>query len=79
MNTHLTRKPIRPVLVGLGLLALAALVLFWGRDSSARMRTMNRPLPEFQNQSQDFWINSKPLKAADLKGRVVLLEVWTSI
>ena len=79
MNPPLNRKSIRPLLAGLALLTLAALVLFWGRDSSARISTINRPLPEFQNQSQDHWINSKPLKTADLKGKVVLIEVWTSI
>ncbi|MCG8335468.1 MAG: hypothetical protein MJE63_13170 [Proteobacteria bacterium] len=35
-------------------------------------------LPEFTGKSTDLWINSKPLKLADLKGNVVLIEVWTS-
>jgi len=34
-----------------------------------------RPLPEFQGISQ--WLNSDPLKAADLKGSVVLVQIWT--
>ncbi len=35
-------------------------------------------LPEFPRQDADAWLNSKPLKAADLRGQVVLLEVYTS-
>lgn len=37
------------------------------------------PMPEFTTTSEKLWINSKPLKKADLKGKVLLLEVWTSI
>ncbi len=36
-------------------------------------------MPEFSSTSQAFWINSKPLKRAGLRGKVVLLEVWTSV
>ena len=32
-------------------------------------------LPEFQGISQ--WLNSEPLKIADLKGKVVLVQFWT--
>jgi hypothetical protein len=35
-------------------------------------------LPEFKNTSPDAWINSPPLTAASLRGKVVLLEVYTS-
>lgn len=34
-----------------------------------------RSLPEFQGISQ--WLNSAPLKTADLKGNVVLVQIWT--
>lgn len=37
------------------------------------------PMPEFTATSAESWLNSKPLTKADLKGKVVLLEVWTSI
>ena len=37
------------------------------------------PLPEFHNQNEKYWINSKPLSLADLKGKVVLIEIWTSV
>lgn len=34
-----------------------------------------KSLPEFQGISQ--WLNSAPLKIADLKGKVVLVQFWT--
>ncbi|MBF0288452.1 MAG: hypothetical protein HQM14_11595 [SAR324 cluster bacterium] len=37
------------------------------------------PMPEFTTTVPDQWINSKPLQTADLKGKVILLEIWTSI
>ena len=36
-------------------------------------------MPEFTTSSEQLWVNSKPLKKSDLKGKVLLLEVWTSI
>ena len=33
--------------------------------------------PEIPHQSEDDWINSKPLKFADLKGKVVVVNFWT--
>jgi thiol-disulfide isomerase/thioredoxin len=34
-------------------------------------------LPEFTHTSASEWINSAPLTRADLKGKVVLVDVWT--
>jgi len=34
-----------------------------------------RPAPDFQGI--DTWLNSKPLKAEDLRGKVVLVDFWT--
>ena len=39
----------------------------------------SKPMPEFINRSPAAWINSKPLTKADLSGKVVLIEIWTSI
>ncbi len=36
-----------------------------------------RAMPEFNNTNPEQWFNSTPLKRADLKGKVVLLDVWT--
>ena len=33
--------------------------------------------PEFTHTEASNWINSTPLKLADLKGKVVLLDIWT--
>ena len=33
--------------------------------------------PEFTTTDAKYWINSKPLKWEDLKGKVVFLDVWT--
>lgn len=35
-------------------------------------------LPSFTAKTDDLWINSKALKTDELKGKVVLVEVWTS-
>lgn len=35
------------------------------------------PLPEFIHTHQQEWINSKPLSKGDLKGQVVLIDIWT--
>ncbi len=36
-----------------------------------------KPLPQFTATSPDRWLNSEPLRVGDLRGDVVLLEVWT--
>jgi thiol-disulfide isomerase/thioredoxin len=35
------------------------------------------PLPEFTQQAPAAWLNSAPLKVADLAGSVVLIDFWT--
>lgn len=37
------------------------------------------PLPEFTSDAPEHWINSKPLTTGQLKGKVLLVEVWTSV
>jgi hypothetical protein len=59
--------------------ALALAALLWAQGASAQVKLTDIPMPELRNQSREFWINSKPLTKADLKGSVVLIEVWTSI
>ena len=36
-------------------------------------------LPEFERRSPEAWINTEPLTRADLRGKVVMIEIWTSV
>jgi hypothetical protein len=36
-----------------------------------------RPAPEFPHADPAAWINSAPLRMSALRGKVVLLDVWT--
>ncbi|HZM70160.1 MAG TPA: hypothetical protein VFB95_07315 [Candidatus Cryosericum sp.] len=36
-----------------------------------------RPAPEFPTQDPALWINSPPLSMSGLRGRVVLIDIWT--
>lgn len=36
-----------------------------------------RPLPAFTATAADDWLNSAPLRVEDLRGKVVLVDVWT--
>lgn len=57
-------------------LALAALMGFMTLAASggAAASLLGKAAPEFTNQT---WINSEPLRLADLRGKVVLIEFWT--
>jgi thiol-disulfide isomerase/thioredoxin len=54
-------------------LVLAALLAFTAAPAAA---TPER-LPEFTSQAPSDWFNGGPLRVADLRGRVVLVDVWT--
>ena len=79
METENTgRKKSRAGLWGLALAAVVALGL--GEIYSAsKIQARGRAMPEFSETSADKWINSTPLRKAHLRGKVVLLEIWTSI
>lgn len=36
-----------------------------------------RPAPDFPTRDRSGWINSPPLTMAGLRGRVVVLNIWT--
>jgi thiol-disulfide isomerase/thioredoxin len=44
---------------------------------SAQDLDPSRLAPEFTHTSAEAWINSVPMKLADLEGRVVLIDFWT--
>lgn len=63
---------VRPLVLSIGALVLAALaggVLAQGRGAA-----MDRAAPEIVGGP---WINSQPLTAEALRGRVVFVEFWT--
>ncbi len=62
--------------------AAALLATCCWQMSGHAVATDSRPAPEFPSQETGRWINSKPLKMTGngdngLRGKVVLLNVWT--
>jgi hypothetical protein len=55
--------------------ALAAALLAGGACGAQEPASMRGKAPELEGISH--WVNSKPLKLADLKGQVVVLHFWT--
>ncbi len=54
---------------------LILLTLFYLANTQAKSNSFN--LPEFTQEDAQQWINSNPLKTDDLKGKVVLVDIWT--
>ena len=57
----------------LGLAGMGA----WTGAAIAADRGAATPAPEFTRSDAASWINSPPLRLEDLRGQVVLLDVWT--
>lgn len=59
-------------------LLATALILALSSLNPANARTLEpSPAPAFTHAQADEWINSAPLTLADLRGKVVLIDVWT--
>lgn len=67
-----TAPPAVPILTLL-------LILIGGLATAAHAadRAGGKPAPEFTRSDAASWINSPPLRLADLRGQVVLLDIWT--
>ena len=55
---------------------MLVLLLALSAGASARMTTPV-PLPEFTTTEARYWFNSEPLSVEQLRGRVLLIDVWT--
>jgi len=82
LNTKIYNFMRHPILAGLLFLSLVLLVWqLWGTGSAGGALKLEFPentmkAPEFPSGMQ--WLNTdRPLKLADLRGKVVLLDFWT--
>lgn len=57
--------------------AAGAALLAVTAAAPGRAEPLDHPLPAFTATAPGDWINSPPLTLADLRGEVVLLDVWT--
>lgn len=64
------------VLLTVAILSAASL-LHYSQAAKAKTYAQPEPAPQFTQSHPGDWINSSPLKIADLKGKVVLLNIWT--
>lgn len=64
-------KPKFPILLTLATFLLQSVV-----TTTAYAEAPER-LPEFTAESPELWINSAPLRVDNLRGKVVLLDIWT--
>lgn len=63
---------VRSLALSLVLILVSALV---GGVGAAPFEA--RPLPEFTQSASTDWINSEPLSVSELRGKVVLVDIWT--
>lgn len=77
MDTEKTGlKILRPKML-VWLLLIGGLLLVSMAPVSTAGLVTSKPAPEFTQKDQAAWLSSKPLRVADLRGKVVLLDFWT--
>lgn len=57
--------------------AVAIAALFFGEVFAAKHDLVGQAMPDFSQHSSEDWLNSPPLKLADLDGQVVIVDFWT--
>lgn len=58
--------------------AIRPFILFLAVLTTACAQAVDqRPLPEFTTDNPAYWFNSEPLQVGKLRGKVVLIDVWT--
>ncbi|GAP65840.1 redoxin domain-containing protein [Mizugakiibacter sediminis] len=69
--------PIR-LLSAAGAVLISALVMLplWRIARGESADPVGRPLPAFTRTDASGWLNSPPLRVEDLRGRVLLVDVW---
>ncbi|MGB0845550.1 MAG: redoxin family protein [Thiolinea sp.] len=72
-------KTVRQYLASalLAILVLIMLILASAPENATANQPKVRIAPEFTHTTPDAWINSQPLQMSELKGKVILLDVWT--
>ena len=58
---------------------LIVLTMLWNRPLESKTLPANAApsAPEFTRSDADAWLNSPPLRLQDLRGKVVLVDIWT--
>ncbi|QMU61725.1 MAG: redoxin family protein [Gammaproteobacteria bacterium] len=69
IKTHITKR--------LYIVALLSLTLLLSAVVYAKQVNPPATMPEFTQIDEAAWLNSKPLSSSDLRGKVVLIDVWT--
>src|SRR5215813_13238453 len=73
------QPPMRRIL--LLVMAVVATLLFlwlgWAPSWTKGSGAVRRSAPDFPTRDPNLWINSTPLSIGELKGAVVVIDVWT--
>ena len=72
------QRAVARLLTGLWLLLTAALLAPMTAAPLALAATETKPLPAFRHGVAEAWLNSRPLTAADLRGKVLLIDLFTT-
>jgi hypothetical protein len=68
-----------PSLAGSPIVALVCVMALMGGclSSAGSVEPRDQAAPDFPTRDPHSWMNSAPLSISDLRGQVVLIDVWT--